>query len=448
MQITKTRILHKRYTAAEWINQNLRQGEIGFLLSDDKTQILDVRFGIVDQLIENGPIIGLPFNQCLSIKDLIDTSSYTDEQIQAIITRLDILTSNIENTQDRIDVLESNNDNDTTYLFTPSTSRNGAFTVITTSSDGSIKPNYDIQISGWEAIEALALGKTNAYVFDNLTDKKYLDSIATKNLFRLGDVIYFKDIDLTDQWVCGISDTLINGSYYQFSYIKTESPNLEGYETVESAEAKYAFKTDILDLNLSTVGGNSNQVITSITQSAGKVTAVAKTLDVQSIASKLDETTLETSKIYTDKRIKEITGPIDESTSIKDYIDTSVENTKQTIDTTVKSRITQISTRITTNETNISNLTTRISPVETAVKTIQTDLSNLTSRVTTLENFHPFSGNGGTGTVVNGISNIYLGDKILNKDTETNAVYITEISTDLLSQGFNQLILDCNNINN
>jgi hypothetical protein len=46
MEIRKTRILHRRYTAQEWATKRLKQGEIGILLSDDKTEILQVRVGV------------------------------------------------------------------------------------------------------------------------------------------------------------------------------------------------------------------------------------------------------------------------------------------------------------------------------------------------------------------------------------------------------------------
>lgn len=44
MQIKRTRILHKRYTLAEWEQHDLKQGEIGSLI-DDSGSIIETRIG-------------------------------------------------------------------------------------------------------------------------------------------------------------------------------------------------------------------------------------------------------------------------------------------------------------------------------------------------------------------------------------------------------------------
>ena len=54
MEIKKTRILHRRYTAQEWATKRLKQGEIGILLSDDKSEILQVRVGMTNGVDGDG----------------------------------------------------------------------------------------------------------------------------------------------------------------------------------------------------------------------------------------------------------------------------------------------------------------------------------------------------------------------------------------------------------
>ena len=64
MEIKRTRILHRRYTASEWTQKTLMQGEIGILLSDKdkngKQEVLQARIGMKDNSTFNeGLLIGL-----------------------------------------------------------------------------------------------------------------------------------------------------------------------------------------------------------------------------------------------------------------------------------------------------------------------------------------------------------------------------------------------------
>ena len=64
MEIKRTRILHRRYTAQEWASKKLMQGEIGILLSepnkDGKQDVLQVRVGVQNESeFSQGLLLGL-----------------------------------------------------------------------------------------------------------------------------------------------------------------------------------------------------------------------------------------------------------------------------------------------------------------------------------------------------------------------------------------------------
>lgn len=64
MQIKRTRILHKRYTLAEWEHHDLKQGEIGSLISDDGS-IIETRIGTRNIQLDNGQFVGQKFQNAL-----------------------------------------------------------------------------------------------------------------------------------------------------------------------------------------------------------------------------------------------------------------------------------------------------------------------------------------------------------------------------------------------
>lgn len=76
MQIKRTRILHKRYTLAEWEQHDLKQGEIGSLI-DDSGSIIETRIGTHNIQLDNGTFTGQKFQNALLLG--------TTENIQASV---------------------------------------------------------------------------------------------------------------------------------------------------------------------------------------------------------------------------------------------------------------------------------------------------------------------------------------------------------------------------
>ena len=54
MDIRQTRILHRRYNREDWQKKKIKQGEIGLLLSDDKSTVLEVRVGTTNGIDGEG----------------------------------------------------------------------------------------------------------------------------------------------------------------------------------------------------------------------------------------------------------------------------------------------------------------------------------------------------------------------------------------------------------
>lgn len=444
MQIKKTRILHKRYTADKWLDNTLRQGEIGFLLSDDKQKILDMRIGYRDIEKADGTFNGLPFEDCLTINELCNIYEYTDSEVKKLLLELEKVTNQVTSNTESIKNLDNFEDTDTTYEILPDSNNDGSLIVrVFSKSSNTFINEYPVTIPGWNSIVDIALGRTKSEVFDNRDDPDYINKIATKDYFKIGDIIYFRDTEIPDLWVSSVYETLTDGSYYEFSNVKTSSPDLVGYETVEHAEQTYLTKTELANLNTDS-GEADNQFVTSVKQTGGKVTVKVKHINIdEKISTKCVES-LQQSQQYTESYVEERLGTelVDNGTKVS--VTTFVNNKLNNVRTSLSNEISNVSTRVSENTSAISTLNSKIDSLITITETHTTQIDNLTTRVTSLENLD-FSG-GGSGTVVNGISNIIVNGVTLPKNSVDNSVEISEISTDLLVKGKKQLIFDGNQL--
>lgn len=439
-----------------------------------------------------------------ALMKLAQTSSTGDfskdiAKLQADLAALATRVATLEGLKDKFLA----NDN-STYEVTTGTSTNGAISItekvldkdgVTTSTK-----TYEAQVKGWAELEALASGRSKAYVYKNTSDSAFITAKGTKSYYKVGDIIYFSDKNIADLWVGSVSDTLSDGSYYTFYELESTKCDLTGYLKTTDADAKYATKETVAtkaaqsdlntlqatvtanktasetkdneletsinelkddldnldvssqitakinDLDVAKVGGATGSYISSIEQIDGKISAVANTLpDYDSSAQEKADKALEDAKKYTDDEIGEIG-----ETTVKGYVDTAIENAN----TTITSEITKVSSRVTVLETNdkdketrlssaestIAEHTTKIADVASRVSTVEGKVSTLESKMTSVES----KLNGiESGAQVNKIEVIKVGGVAQTITDKT--VNITEISTDLLKQGSNPIILDCQN---
>ena len=297
-----------------------------------------------------------------SLMKLAQTTATGDfaTDIARIDGALSALETRIKALEDAPKVVDTN----TTYTFESAVTTDGAIKY--TSSDGS---TGEIQVKGWDALASLATGRTAAYVYKDTNDTEYLTALQTANKFKVGDLIYFTDNNIADQWVTSVSSVAdAQGRYYQVSDLETEHPDLTQYLTSAVAEQTYAKKTDlnskanqsdltalqttvtnnesanatahqglqnaidkvaddlskidvtsqittkINELNVNQVGGASSSYLTGIKQVNGKIEATASTLpDFNG---------------YTDDRIGLGSAPEsgdDTRQTVKEYVDTSID---------------------------------------------------------------------------------------------------------------------------
>lgn len=93
MELKKTRIRHRRYTASQWAERNLMCGEIGILLSEPdsngKQDILQVRMGVKDDsTFGEGFLLGLSGTDVETTRQVptyYDLPSIGNEQVCYII---------------------------------------------------------------------------------------------------------------------------------------------------------------------------------------------------------------------------------------------------------------------------------------------------------------------------------------------------------------------------
>lgn len=387
-------------------------------------------------------------------------------------------------------------DTNTTYTFQTAINTDGAIKY--SASDGT---EGEIQVKGWDTLVALATGRSKAYVYSNKTDAKYLTEAKQRDMYRVGDLIYFTDINLADEWVTRVlTEANADGFFYEFAALETEHPDLSGYLTSSDAELVYAKKTDlkasedtingkitnlqtavstkaeqstvttlqgevdaleealgkidvssqitakINELDVAKVGGSNGSYITSIEQQDGKIVATASTLpDYDTNAQNKANKALENAKSYTEERL----GDIGEK-DVKTYVDDTAETINNTItqkDTAMDGRVkvlesakTTMQGQINTNADNITQNTTAISGISGRVQTLEGTVSGLSTKVSNIET----KLNGiEEGAQANRIEIIKVGGVALGIEDKT--VNISAISTDLLTQGTQTLVLDCLN---
>ena len=374
--------------------------------------------------------------QNAALMKLAQTSANSNGDFSADITRIDGTLSSVLG---RIEDLESSNeivDTNTTYTFQTAINTDGAIKY--SASDGT---EGEIQVKGWNTLVALATGRSKAHVYSNKTDVKYLTEAKQRDMYRVGDLIYFTDINLADEWVTAVlTEADTDGFFYEFAVLETEHPDLNGYLSSSDAEFVYAKKTDlkssedsindkitnlqnnisskaeqsivtalqdtvddledrlvnidvssqieakINDLDAAKVGGSAGSYITSIEQQDGIIVATASTLpDYNANAQNKADKALEDAKSYVEGRL----GDIGEK-DVKTYVD----DVAQTINNTV---------------------------------------GDLSDRVSNIEG----------GTSSNRIEIIKVGGVV--QSIEDKTVNISSIPIDLLTQGTTILVLDCLN---
>ena len=398
------------------------------------------------------------------------------------------------NLQNRIkaveDVTKNYKDTDTTYTFSTAATTDGAIKVVTKNPDGN-ETSQEVQVKGWSTLVGIAGGRTTAYVYQNKDDALYIHDIATKDKYKVGDVIYFTDTAIADEWVSKVLETQSNSSYYTFSKLETEHPDLSGYLTIQAAQNTYAtidvvnnkaetsvvnelsqtvnqhpqdiagkaaqsdlealqqtvenidvtnqITTEIGKLNVTEVGG-SGKYIQAIKQVNGKIEATVQAMpNIQSIANEAANTAkndaIEAAATALDTKV----GDIGTGVTIKSYVDAQVAEPAQEI-STMKTKISTIESNVGTNSTAIGEInttvnshTTRITNVETRIGTAESKIQGIETKIASIEE----------NAERNVIEVIKVNNVALQVDSTDRSVNISAISTDLLTQGTKTLILDC-----
>ena len=410
--------------------------------------------------------------------------------IQNLQTSLSALEVRVKALEDKPDVVDTN----TTYEFATGDTTDGSIRYTAKDTGGNTIGTGEIQVKGWDTLVALATGRSKAYVYANKDSSNYIADVSKKDSFRVGDLIYFTDINMADEWVAGVLDDITEGSYYTFAQLETEHPDLTGYATKSDVELTYAKKTDlqsaqttlqtninnlattvagkaessvvttlqgevdaleealgkidvtsqitakINELDVAKVGGADGSYIKSIEQIDGKIVAISDTLPTNYDEKGAAAQALLDAKSYTD----EVVGDIGETT-IKEYVDGTIgvaeEAIKQTTDslgtriTTAEGKISTLESDNTTNKATISNHGTRISTLETNASTLSATVEGLKSKLDSIEQ----------NADANIIEIVKVGGKALTVNAEDRSVNIESISTDLLVNGEKTLVLDCGN---
>lgn len=402
--------------------------------------------------------------------------------LQAALTAL---TERVKTLEDAEKVVDTN----TTYTFTTATNTEGAIKVTAKDSVTGEESSSEVQVSGWATLIALANGRTTAYVYQNKEDETYIADIATKDKFKLGDLIYFRDANISDQWVSTIKESVTTEgeAWYLFTDLETDHPDLSGYLKTVDADNKYAtteavslkadkttldtlttivtenktatdeaiatnteaieqLRTDlgkidvssqidakINELDVDQVGGGTGSYITSIKQVDGKIVANASSLpdytdtyEAKGAAAQA----LTDAKAYSDENLVEAKRYVDTEVATVNTTISSVQSDAEALRATVLGH----TDRIAKAEDTIVSHNNSINSINSTVITQGTSITNLTTKVELVES-----------KVAKGvISEVQVGGVALEKD-ENNAVNIKSISTDLLTQGSQLLVLDCLN---
>lgn len=439
-----------------------------------------------------------------ALQKLAQTTASGDfgADIAALQSAVASLDTRIKTLEDEPRVVDTN----TTYTLTTGDTTEGSIRV--TDSDGN---TYEVAIKGYDALKALATGRSQAYVYANKYDDAYVTDIANPSKYKKGDLIYFTDTGIPDEWVTGKLTEANNGSWYTFAPLEVEHPDLTQYLTKGDAQSTYATKTElatkansstVTELNskvdtfidstyvadqqsisqqinkvaedlskidvtsqitseinkLDTEGvgnANGNFYIKYIKQTDGKIEASAEAMpDVSGIAQSAANTAasgaLSDAKAYTNERIGDL-GNDELVTNVTEYIAqredylsgeiVGVSGRVQVIENqNLNTRLGTVEGQASQNATDIGKHATRLSAVESVASDAQTRVSALEGTVsdhaTAISNLQT--------AVAGRVKTIQVGG-VAQTMTEDGTVNISSISTDLLVNGSNTLVLDCLN---
>lgn len=96
------------------------------------------------------------------------------------------------------------------------------------------------KVNGWDTLVAIANGHTRIYVYKNKSDEQYVAALASNTSFKVGDMILFKDANISDQWVTKVLETAVEGNCYEFEEIDIDTPDLANYYTKDEVDAAIA----------------------------------------------------------------------------------------------------------------------------------------------------------------------------------------------------------------
>ena len=193
---------------------------------------------------------------------------------------------------DRVTALENAPkvvDTNTTYTFQTATTTDGAIKYTAVNLDGTTTSG-EVQVKGWETLVSLATGRSKAFVYANKNDTQYLLDIKTKEVFKIGDLIYFTDINMSDEWVTRVLTTAnSDGNFYEFSQLETQHPDLSGYLSSSDAELLYSKQTDLQALQ--------NSINTKVQEIEGNISNKASQSDLNTLQAEVDKLEEDLNKI-------------------------------------------------------------------------------------------------------------------------------------------------------
>lgn len=474
-----------------------------------------------------------------SLMKLAQTTATGDfsKDIQALQTALSALEVRVKALEDKPSVV----DTDTTYRFETAITTDGGIKYTVINKDGTEGSTGEVQVRGWQSLVNLATGRTSAFVYQNNNDPAFITDSKNKDKFKVGDIIYFTDTNVADQWVTGKLDSATSeGIWFTFADLETEHPDLSGYINATEIAQIYATKealnakanqsevtalsatvtandtanatahqelqnainkvaddlskidvssqitAKINELDVTKVGGADKSYISSIEQVDGKIIATASTLPGVTLSEIDKPETISEGEIKVVSAVEK--DATDDHTlnitytkgTTKDYVDNVVQGSINTLTnsltgeqgtvTKIASRvkvledakygeaIQTLTTQVSTNTSDISNLKDSVATNKAVSEKARDDVAALTITVgTNTSNITKNSGDianltntiaadkAELNTAIAGrVKEIQLGGVKQTMD-EHGVVNITQVSTDLLAQGNNVLVFDCLN---
>lgn len=148
----------------------------------------------------------------------------------------------------------------------------------------------------------------------------------TEDFYRVGDFLYYRDVNIQDEWVSGVSEEPDeDGCYYEFSPLEFEHPNLNGYLTDVNADLFYVKKVDLkalqnalnarIDANNKLIGLNATrEELSLLNDNLQDIQAQLNSLDIEKqIEEKVSEITCEQTESEEGsyvKSLKQVNGKV------------------------------------------------------------------------------------------------------------------------------------------